>query len=130
MMGAIEGAMAMWKGLGAAHALSIPLDELDLHHGTVVGVLLPHAVRFVSGQVPHERAARLSAALGADGADPADILAQLVRDIGLPPGLQAMRVPAGRLPAFAEAATRTPFNSTSARPADAEAYLALARAAY
>ena len=64
MMGALEGAMAMWKGLGAAHALSMPLDEAGLHHGTAIGVLLPHAVRFVAPAVAPERLARLSTALG------------------------------------------------------------------
>lgn len=130
MMGAIEGAMAMWKGLGAAHALSMPLDALNLHHGTVVGVLLPHAVRFVSANVPAERLARLSAALGASDDDPAETIGRLVRDIGLPPGLQAMDVPPDHLTGYAEEAAGTPFNATSARPAAAAGYLALAYAAF
>lgn len=130
MMGAIEGGMAMWKGLGAAHALSMPLDELGLHHGTAVGVLLSHAVRFVAPAVPAERLARLSAALGDADADAADAIERLVRRIGLPAGLGAMGVPADSLLGFAEEAARTPFNTTSARPDGADGYLALARNAF
>ena len=130
MMGAIEGGMAMWKGLGAAHALSMPLDELGLHHGTAVGVLLSHAVRFVTPAIPADRLARLSAALGDARADPADAIERLARRIGLPAGLQAMGVPADKLPGFAEDAARTPFNATSARPAEADGYLELARNAF
>lgn len=130
MMGAIEGAMAMWKGLGASHALSMPLDALNLHHGTVVGVLLPHAVRFVAPAVPAERMARLLAALGDADGDPADALARLAARIGLPPGLDAMGILPDSLPRFAAEAAQTPFNATSARPCGAEGYLALARAAF
>ena len=74
MMGALEGGMCMWKGLGPAHALSIPLDTLDLHHGTVVGAVLPHAVRFVATAVP-QKVARLACALGTS--DAADGLADM-----------------------------------------------------
>ena len=130
MMGAIEGAMAMWKGLGAAHALSMPLDALDLHHGTVVGVLLPHALRFVAPAVPAERLNRLAAALGDARADPADTMAGLVARIGLPPSLAAMHVPMDSLPGFAAEAAQTPFDATSARPAGADGYLALAHSAF
>ena len=128
MMGATEGAMAMWKGLGAAHALSMPLDEAGLHHGTVVGVLLPHAVRFVSPAVEPDRLARLSAALG--GGDPADTLVRLNRSIGLPANLRAMGVADAKLPAYAAEAAATPFNATSARPTGADGYLAIAQEAF
>ncbi len=128
MMGALEGAMAMWKGLGAAHALSMPLDEAGLHHGTAVGVLLPHAVRFVASSVAAERLARLSAALG--GGDPADALARLNRDIALPASLQVMGVAEDKLADYAAEAAATPFNQTSARPTDADGYLAIATEAF
>ena len=128
MMGALEGAMAMWKGLGAAHALSMPLDEAGLHHGTAVGVLLPHAVRFVAPSVAAERLDRLSTALG--GGDPADTLERLNRGIGLSTGLGAMGIVAARLPAYASEAAASPFNQTSARPAGADGYLAIAQEAF
>ena len=130
MMGAVEGSMAMWKGLGAAHALSIPLDVLHLHHGTLIGVMLPHAVRLMAADAPAERLARLAAALGHAGDDPADIIADIVREIGLPPSLRAMGVDAADLDGFAAAAVATPFNATCPRPGDAAFYRRLAHAAF
>ena len=64
MMGAIEGGMSILRGLGPAHALSIPLDAYELHHGTLVGVLLPHTVDFIMGSVGPERMERLARAMG------------------------------------------------------------------
>ena len=60
MMGALEGCMSILRGLGPAHALSIPLDAYDLHHGTLLGVLLPLSVAFVADSVPEQRMQRLS----------------------------------------------------------------------
>ncbi|MFM9887499.1 MAG: iron-containing alcohol dehydrogenase [Burkholderiales bacterium] len=126
LMGALEGGMCMWKGLGPAHALSIPLDTLDLHHGTLVGVVLPHAVRFVAPAVP-AKIARLARALGAT--DAADGLAELNRRIGLPAGLAAMGVTEAVLPRIAAEAAVSFFNASSARKGTTEDYLALLRAA-
>ena len=126
MMGAIEGGMCMWKGLGPAHALSIPLDTLDLHHGTLVGVLLPHAVRFVAPSVP-DKIERLARALGVT--DAADGISALNRQIGLPAGLAAMGVPEDALPWIAAEAAASFFNVSSARKGTADDYLALLRAA-
>ncbi len=122
LMGALEGGMCMWKGLGPAHALSIPLDTLDLHHGTLVGVVLPHVVRFVAPAVS-EKMARLARALGT--ADAADGLADLNRRIGLPTGLAAMGVTEAVLPRIAAEAAASFFNASSARKGTADDYLAL-----
>lgn len=130
MMGALEGAMCMWKGLGAAHAAAVPLDALGLHHGTLVGVLLPHAVRFVMPAVPAERLARLGAALGCD--DPSTLpewLAQLTMRLGLPAGLGALGVPESALDAAAKEAATSFFNLSAARRGEAPHYLALLRGA-
>lgn len=126
MMGALESGMCFWKGLGPAHALSIPLDTLDLHHGTLVGVLLPEAVRFLRPAVEAKLPA-LAAALGVN--DVAEGLADLNRRIGLPPGLAAMGVKEDVLPEMAQLAAGTSFNTTSARRGTPEDYLALVRAA-
>jgi hypothetical protein len=126
MMAAIEGGMCMWKGLGPAHALSIPLDTLDLHHGTLVGVLLPHVVRFVAPAVP-AKVKRLALALGV--ADAADGLHELNRRIGMPAGLAAMGVNADLLPGVAAVAAGSFFNASSARKGSTQDYLRIARAA-
>lgn len=39
----------MQKALGGAHAIATPLVELHLHHGTLIGILLPHILPFNKG---------------------------------------------------------------------------------
>ena len=49
MMGALMGALAFQKGLGAVHSLSHALGGLKeptLHHGTLNAILMPIVVRF------------------------------------------------------------------------------------
>lgn len=130
MMGTLEAAMSMWKGLGAAHALSMPFDDLGLHHGTLVGVLMPEALRFVLPWVPVAKQARLARALGCDAAAIPASLAGLNQRIGLPAGLSAMGVPEDSLARAGAIAAGTPFNQTAARTGSADDYAAIARAAF
>jgi 4-hydroxybutyrate dehydrogenase len=119
MMGALEGGMTTWKGLGTAHALSIPLDTLDLHHGTVVGVLMPFSVGFQMPSVSDQKMARLAEALGC-GVDA--IFSRLVgfnAEIGLPKSLSELGVAETMIPAIADEAVGTSFNQNSARRASA-----------
>ena len=130
MMGATESGMCFWKGLGPAHALSIPLDTLGLHHGTLVGVLLPATVRFLGDAVP-DKLVRLRAALGLGrDADLGTELSAFNRRIGLPGGLREMGVKAADLPGAAAAASAGFFNQSSARRGTAGDYLALAQDAF
>lgn len=130
MMGTLEAAMAMWKGLGAAHALSMPFDDLGLHHGTLVGVLMPEALRFVLPAVSEDRRAKLARALGCEPAAIPAMLADLNARIGLPAGLAAMGVTEDSLERAGVIAADTPFNHTAARSGSAEDYTAIARAAF
>lgn len=126
MMGALEGGMCFWKGLGAAHALSIPLDAYDLHHGTLVGMLLPGAVRFAR-PVATDKLAPLDALFG----QPAEEgLAALNAQIGLPRSLGALGVPRDALADIAAAAAASVFNKTTARPGTAQDYRAMLDAIY
>lgn len=126
MMGALESGMCFWKGLGPAHALSIPLDTLDLHHGTLVGVLLPESVRFLAPAV-QAKLKPLADALGVK--DAADGLADLNRRIGLPSGLAAMGVTEAVLPKMAAEAAASFFNAALARKGTPEDYIGMMRAA-
>ena len=90
MMGALEAAMTTWKGLGLSHALSMPFDDLGLHHGTVVGVLLPHTVEYLTAVVPADRLAAVAGALDTTVGSLAGELATFTREIGLPAGLAEM----------------------------------------
>lgn len=125
MMGALEGGLAMQKGLGAVHAMSHALEDLGLHHGTLNAVLLPAVLRFNQSHAG-DRYAELRRVIGLDeGADLADWAAGLGARIGLPAGLAEMGVEVGTLPAFAAAAAKTHLSLTNPRPASAADYQAM-----
>ena len=117
MMGVVEAGMAMWKGLGHAHALGVPLDGPGLHHGTLVGVLLPETIRWIEPDMGAKGQA-IRDALGLPfGTGIADHLKALNARIGLPGTLAEMGVPES---AFAEAArwaAGSVFNASSLKSA-------------
>ena len=97
--------------LGAAHAISHQIGgALDLPHGMLNAVLLPHVVRFNAVAAPG-RFRRLAEALGVSGAaqladdEVGDALAlqiaELAGAIGAPRRLADIGVRTGHLPAFA-----------------------------
>ena len=129
MMAALEAAMTTWKGLGLTHALSMPFDDLGLHHGTVVGVLLPHTVGFLAEVVPTERIAAVAEALGSTPATLADDLAAFTEQLGLPAGLAALGVDSDRLAEFSVLAAGSAFNQTAPGHATADDYERMAHSA-
>jgi alcohol dehydrogenase class IV len=123
MMGALEGGMCFWKGLGPAHALSIPLDTYDLHHGTLVGVLLPASVRFLAAAVG-PKYEQLRQVFG--GTDPVQALQDLNRRLGLPRSLGDLAsVPQADFERIASQAAANVFNRNAARIGTADDYLAM-----
>jgi alcohol dehydrogenase class IV len=129
MMAALEAAMTTWKGLGLTHALSMPFDDIGLHHGTVVGVLLPHTVEFLAEAVPPERIAAVADALGTTSAHLADDLAAFTAQLGLPEGLGVMDVDPARLAGFSTLAAGSAFNVTAPGAATADDYQRIALSA-
>jgi alcohol dehydrogenase class IV len=125
LMAALEGGLTFQKGLGAVHALSHPLGELGLHHGTVNAVLMPLVLRFNASHAG-DKYPELRAAMGlpADG-DVARHVAGLRERLGLPGGLRELGVPAAAIPAIAEAAARDHLSETNPRPATAADYARL-----
>lgn len=113
MMGALQGGLSMWKGLGFAHALSMPLDAFGLHHGTVVGMLLPSAVRFARPACPNKVDA-LDRALGGDAAGH---LERLNRQLGITAACAAVTVPESLFESLAMSAEASVFNSSAPRRA-------------
>jgi len=99
MMGAMQGAMAFQKGLGAVHALSHPLGslkDLNLHHGTLNAVVMPAVLRF-NESATGDKYARLRAALGLAAGTKLDaFVADLNARLRLPSGLKAMGVDRSR----------------------------------
>jgi alcohol dehydrogenase class IV len=122
LMAALEGGLTFQKGLGAVHAMSHPLGERGLHHGTLNAVLLPAVLRFNASHAG-AKYARLRAAAGlAPDADLAGWAADLAARLGLPRGLRAMGLGEADLPALAEAAAGDHLSETNPRPATAADY--------
>ena len=125
MMAALEGGMCLQKSLAGAHAMATPLGELHLHHGTLIGILLPHILRF-NAMAAEEAIGILKAVAGVDEAVAAhEWMHDLVRDIGLPTRLSELGVDPGLLPGIAEKASRDHLSATNPRRASATDYLRL-----
>ena len=120
-MAALMGGMCLQKSLGAAHAMATPLGELHLHHGTLIGILLPHVLEF---NADHAEAAikDLSDAMGANDIPLHEFVARLVAGVGLPANLSTLDVRESQLPGIAEKASKDHLSATNPRPASAEDY--------
>lgn len=129
MMAALEGGMCLQKALGGAHAMANPLGELKLHHGSLIGILLPHVLRFNADHAADE-IARVHAAVGVPvGQAVHDWLFAFVAGIGLPTRLGDLGVSDDVLPAMAKKASMDHLSATNPRPATADDYLTLLRQA-
>jgi 1,3-propanediol dehydrogenase len=136
---ALEAGLAFTNAiLGAAHAMSHQVGGLlDLPHGVINGVLLPHVVRF-NAEADPEPFATIAEHMGiADPRAPAaesalalaDRLQKLARDVGVPRGLAELGVREEDLPTLAANALHDACMSTNPRPADVEQIRALFRTA-
>ncbi len=129
MMAALEGGMCLQKALGGAHAMATPLGELHLHHGTLIGVLLPHILRFNKDHAVNSiKRIRLAAAIP-DRQETHDWMREFVAAIGLPLTLGELGVDPDLLPDIAGKASRDHLSATNPRPAAAGDYLTLLKAA-
>ena len=130
LMGALMGGMALQKGLGSAHAMANPLGELHLHHGTLIGILLPHVIAFNS-TVSGERMKQLGAAVGMRTSQTlASWTADLVRRLGLPTSLRELGVDRSSLGEIAAKAEKDHLSATNPRPAGRADYEMLLDAAW
>lgn len=136
---ALEAGLAFTNAiLGAAHAMSHQVGGLlDLPHGVINGVLLPHVVRF-NAEADPAPFATIAACLGiADKRAPAresalalaDRLQELARRVGVPRGLGELGVRDEDVPVLAHNAMADACITTNPRPADEAALQALFRAA-
>jgi 4-hydroxybutyrate dehydrogenase len=133
MAAALNGALALQKGLGGVHAISHALGALEGHeldHGTLNAVLLPYMIEFNAPAVG-DRYAAIRRALGLGRrADLADQLVRLARRLGLPGSLGALGLDLAALERAAPEAERDPASRTNPRRARGEDYLELMRAAF
>ncbi|PBI98025.1 Alcohol dehydrogenase 2 [Rhodococcus erythropolis] len=124
--------------LGAAHAMSHQVGGmLDLPHGVINGILLPHVIRFNSTtdatpfvaiaaalSLPEQRGTPEEAALAV-----ADRVERLAREIGVPKGLGELGVREEDLSRLASFALLDACMSTNPREATQEQMVALFRGA-
>ena len=136
---ALEAGLAFTNAiLGATHAMSHQAGGmLDLPHGVVNGVLLPHVIRFNGAAVP-ERFVPIAQAMGlmAAGAPPeqavervADEVRRLGDEVGVPKGLGDLGMTAADIPRLAQLTLGDACLTTNPRPASAEQVAELFRAA-
>ncbi|WP_300018441.1 iron-containing alcohol dehydrogenase [Pseudonocardia sp.] len=136
---ALEAGLAFTNAiLGATHAMSHQVGGmLDLPHGVVNGVLLPHVIRFNGADGP-ERFVPIAQAMGLDVARvPAEeavhMVAEAVRElgdeVGVPKGLSALGVMAEDIPRLAQLTLGDACLTTNPRGASVEDIDALFRAA-
>lgn len=124
--------------LGAAHAMSHQVGGLlDLPHGVINGVLLPHVIRF-NAEIDPVPYATIAQCLGlVDARVPAteaacalaDRVQKLAADVGVPRGLADIGVRVDDLPTLAVNALDDACMTTNPRPADERQMEALFRAA-
>lgn len=125
---ALEAGLAFTNAiLGAAHAMSHQVGGLlDLPHGVINGILLPHVIRF-NAEADPEPYAVIATCLGvADPGAPtaeaalalADRIDKLAIDVGVPRGLAQLGVSKENLPILAHNALHDACMSTNPRSAD------------
>jgi alcohol dehydrogenase len=137
---ALEAGLAFTNAiLGATHAMSHQAGGmLDLPHGVVNGVLLPHVVRFNGAAVPERfvpiaQAMGLSDVAGAPVEEAVERVAQEVRrlgdEVGVPKGLGDLGVTDADVPRLAQLTLGDACLTTNPRSASAAEVAALFRAA-
>lgn len=138
--GALEAGLAFSNAiLGATHAMSHQVGGLlDLPHGVVNGVLLPHVIRF-NGAAEPDRFRAIGMAMNLPlhprmpGEEAAELVAtearRLADDVGVPKGLAELGVSEADLPRLAQLTLADACLTTNPRPATAEDIETLFRAA-
>lgn len=127
---ALEAGLAFTNAiLGATHAMSHQVGGLlDLPHGVVNGVLLPHVIRFNGADEP-ERFVPIAQAMGLDVAGvPADVAVEMVAgavrelgdEVGVPKGLAALGVASEDVPRLARLTLGDACLTTNPRGASVE----------
>ena len=120
MMASLQGGMVLQKGLGAAHAMATPLGENHHHHGTLIGILLPHAVAFNAPSVLNKIENLQNAA---DLKNPlSDWLQKLVKDLNLPSRLSDLGETLDKIPKIAKKAKDDHLTLTNPREITARDY--------
>ena len=111
----VQGVSTM-VDLGASHGIGHVLGgTAGMPHGETSCVMLPHVLRY-NLDFTRERQRLLSEAMGAAATPTADLVQQLVADLGLPGRLRDANVPRDLLPRIAEEAMHDLWVKTNPRP--------------
>jgi alcohol dehydrogenase class IV len=133
MAAALNGALAMQKGLGAVHAMSHALGALPgctIPHGVFNAVVTPHVLTFNAPAVDGRYEEIKHVMRLAPQVDLADAFARLAERLGLPTRLRELGIPDTVLEDTAQLAERDQNNRTNPRNAQAADYLRLLKAAF
>ena len=128
-MAALEGGMAISKGLGSVHALANTFGDAGLHHGMLVTVSMPAVLRFLAPHVG-DKTATLAQAMGLEaGADVAEAVERLNDRVGLPANVRDLGYSKQDINEMAEDAAESFFNGTCPKLPSRDEYARLIRAA-
>lgn len=115
---------------GASHGIGHALGgTAGMPHGYTSCVMLPYVLRY-NASVTAAQQALISQALGAPGVPAAELVAELVRDLGLPARLRDADVKQEQLDAIADAAMHDRWIPTNPRPLDRDGVRKLLDAAW
>tara|TARA_R110000850_G_scaffold51797_4_gene125683 strand:- start:291 stop:1436 length:1146 start_codon:yes stop_codon:yes gene_type:complete len=117
MSAAAMGAVAFQKGLGGIHALSHPLGAVyNAHHGTLNAVVMPMVLQFNRAEV-EDKVNLIAAYLGISGGFDGfyDYVLALRAELGIPPTLTALGIPADRIEDLAAMAIEDPTAGANPR---------------
>ena len=125
MAAAFAGGAAIHKGLGPAHAVALVCGDQHVHHGTLIGIALPHTTRLLARALP-DKAARLRTAMGLPAdADLGDALVALIASLDLPVSLNAAGYLLTDRQQAVAAMADSPFNRSSPYVPTEEEYAAI-----
>lgn len=89
LMAAVAGGAGIHKGLGPVHSFAGVFGDRGLHHGTLVAIAMPAAMRLAEARVP-EKMKVVAATLGLEnGARVSDAIAALNAQLDLPKTLSS-----------------------------------------
>ncbi len=122
MMAALEGGMAIYKGLGPVHTLAHIFGDRAIHHGAAVAIATPVVTRFMDGHVG-DKMEKIHAAMGLDGAtEVADGIAGLNARIGIPDNMRDIGYDGQDVDGLAQMAHENWFNAIAPRHPKVEEY--------
>ena len=128
MLAAMQGGVAIYKGLGPAHAISNTCGDRGLHHGLMTTIALPAVLRLFERKGV-ERVRALAEPVGAaPGESAADAIERLNARLGVPRTIRALGYGQCDLDELAADAANSFFNRASPYKPTLDEYRALMQA--